>query len=828
MQKKPKSRFYNEIKGAQLEREVELVYKKGINKYYPNTPILNPYGSDGYIAYKDKEKVKKLELLMEFKFDEKFDIDTNISKVLVQVLYYLKKFEHDGKRQPDVILVGDKYHAFILHYNDIKDYLSEDVDWNIAPSKAGDLNPKLVLKITKDANIAPYLYSIDENFSFKTVSDDINSLSNNTQRKVRITVYNIETIYEYFIMNVLKDCTKMSANDLVNIFISMIINPDKVFQHPNKKNILYVNNKEIIVNPSRLTSFLNYFERDYKPSEREKFTEIADRLIEDTNRRFKGEFYTPTGWVNEAHEMISNNIGDDWKDKYVVWDCAWGTGNLTRDFEFRNLYCSTLNETDLEIGYKYNENAIKFQYDFLNDDIDLLKGQVLLEENYKLPKSLLEHLKNNSPILFLINPPYATAGNAKSKETKSKDGTGITAINTIMKDDKIGSSSQQLYAQFIYRIILLKRIYNLSNVKIAIFSPSLYMSGPSFKGLRKEFLKEFKFEDGMLFNASHFSSVKASWAIDFAIWSSGEQDDKENFKHIVKDICEEGKIVDIGYKDVYNLDYSKRCSDWIKVPKPEREKEVITLKSAINISNKVTVADDRSLGFLINDSNNVYANTQGVYIMSSKITRHIKTTPILPENFEDCMSLFTARNLIKENWINQKDEYQIPNKNHPKYKEWELDSVIYALFNTSSNQSSMRMVEFEGRKFNIINELFFLSNKEMRDLADEHNNNDIYRDTKNFSGDRFVYKYLEDKILSEESQLVINKAKELIIKSFEYREIVNQENPEYNVNTWDASWYQIKLILKKYYSLELEEFNRLYSNLEKKLAPLVYELGFLR
>ncbi|MGU8572053.1 hypothetical protein ACV3R5_16320 [Clostridium perfringens] len=828
MERKAKSKFYNEMMSAKLEREVEHVYKKGINKYYPDIPITNPYGSDGFISCKNKENVKNLQLLMEFKFEEKFENDTNISKVLIQVLYYLKKFENDAKRQPDVILVGDKYHVFILHFNDIKDYLDEDINWNIAPSKAGEANPKLVLKITKDEKISPYLYKINERFSFKTVADHINELSNNIQRKVRITVYNIEGIYEYFITTILKDFSKISPNDLVNIFISMIINPEEAFPHPNKKNVLIVNNKEVEVNSSRLNSFLNHFERYYKPSEREKFTEIADRLIEDTNRRFKGEYYTPTIWVNHAHDILSKRLGDNWKQDYVIWDCAWGTGNLTRDFDFENLYCSTLNDTDLEMGYKYNEGAVKFQYDFLNDDIDLLKGKTLLEDDYKIPKSLLEHFKNDRKILFLINPPYATAGNGKSKDTKSKDGTGMTGINDIMKEHKIGGCSQQLYAQFLYRILLMKRIFKLSNIKIGIFSPSLYMSGPSFKGFRKEFLKEFQFEEGMLFNASHFSDVKASWAIDFALWTNGESNDKENFIHTIKDISEDGEIFDIDKKIVYNLDESLKCSDWIKTPKAEQEKKIITLKSAINISNKVTTADKNSLGFLINDSNNIYANTQGVYIMSSKITRHIKTTTILPENFEDCMSLFTARNIIKENWINQKDEYLIPNKSHKKYKQWELDAVIYALFNTSSNQASLRKIEFEGNLFNVKNELFFMSNKEIRDLADLTENNEIYRDTKNFSGERFVYKYLKDKKLSNEASDVLDKAKQLIKKTFEYREILNNENPEYHLNTWDASWYQVKLILKKYYKNDLEEFNRLYSKLEEKLKPMVYELGFLR
>lgn len=238
--------------------------------------------------------------------------------------------------------------------------------------------------------------------------------------------------------------------------------------------------------------------------------------------------------------MVSKAFGDDWKDKYTVWDCSCGTGNLTRDYEFKKLYCSTLNETDFDISKIYNKNATKFQYDFLNDDSSLNKDS--LESNVKLPSSLLKSLKEDEPILFLINPPYATASNGKSKTSESKDGTGDTFINKVMKNNKVGASSQQLYAQFLYRIILLKKEFNLSNVNIALFSPSLYLSGPSYKGFRKEFLKEFKFENGMLFNASHFSDVKASWGIDFVIWSNGESLDKENFIHEIKDISDNGDI----------------------------------------------------------------------------------------------------------------------------------------------------------------------------------------------------------------------------------------------------------------------------------------------
>ena len=57
--------------------------------------------------------------------------------------------------------------------------------------------------------------------------------------------------------------------------------------------------------------------------------------------------------------------------------------------------------------------------------------------------------------------------------------------------------------------------------------------------------------------------------------------------------------------------------------------------------------------------------------------------------------------------------------------------------------------------------------------------------------------------------------------------IFNQKYPEYYINTWDASWYQIKGMLREYFSEELREFSELYKQLADRMRPLVVELGFL-
>jgi hypothetical protein len=339
--------------------------------------------------------------------------------VIVQVLYYIKKFEQNGLILPNICLVGDIDECFVFHTNDIQKYLSYDLDWSIAPSNAHVYNSDLVLEIANDEIINPFIFNIDENFSFKDVADKIKDLAVNVQRLVNVTEHNIAVIYEYFCNNVVKDAKSVKPNDLVSIFINAITDHDACFLHPKKANVLVCNGKEYAIYSNAYNSFFSYFNKNYTPQEKSNFSKISDRLIEDTNRRNKGEFYTPTTFVDKAHRMIEKALGEDWKEKFVVWDNCCGTKNLTRDYRFNELYCSTLEQGELDQCTDYNKESTSFQFDFLNDSLD------------KLPKGLLDALKANKPIVFLLNPPYArNGGNGKLSGTSESvyDTRGIISF----------------------------------------------------------------------------------------------------------------------------------------------------------------------------------------------------------------------------------------------------------------------------------------------------------------------------------------------------------------------------------------------------------------
>lgn len=806
------SKFYDLMTKCSIEREVEDVYNKGLNTYFPNATISHPFACDGFMDTMVGEN--NLSLLIEYKLNEDFTSRMALAKVIIQVVYYLKQFELAGHELPNVILIGDVNECFVMHTNAVIKYLDEELDWNIAPSNAYKTNTDVIVKMAEDEDINPFVYDVDDNFSFKTVAEKMQDLATNTKRYIHITEHNVSNIYDQFCKKVLKKVSKISPNDVVALFIGSICSPEDYYKHPKKANVLVTPIGDIAINGHNYDAFFENYNREYTSKEKDKFAEISDRLIEDTNRRNKGEFYTPTLFVDYAHKMISEQLGEDWKEKYVVWDNCSGTKNLTRDYRFNELYCSTLEQAELEISKKYNKEATAFQFDFLNDSLD------------KLPQGLKDALEQNKPIVFFLNPPYA-------RNTGANNGIGTsesvceTMVNQQMKKDKIGACSANLYTQFLYRIMIIKEQYNLTNVHIALFSPALFLSGDSFKVFRSHFLNKFAFKNAVQFNASHFADVANNWGISFSIWDCGETDDKNNFNYKLIDNID-GEIKEVGEKDVYNIDGQTTASKWVK--SDEKYTYVVpSFSSALKLCERDGIkASETMIGSLCSFSNNVNKNAQNVSIFSGLGNIGNGGTYVIDEtNFTKCTALFSARRLVDGNWVNWADEYLAPNEGHEKYQEFVNDSLIYSLFESKSNQSSLRQIDYKGKKWDIKNEFFWLPKDMMLSLADDNCNDDCYNDCKTDS-ERYVYTKLQNLDLSEEAKAVLDKASQMVIDSFKYRQAFNEENEEYQINNWDCGYYQLKALWKVYMPEEFKEFKALYDKLADKMRPMVYELGFLK
>ena len=813
----------NKLAKAENEKDVENTYRAELLANLKNSQITSPFGCDGLLEAEDVRS------LLEFKFDKAMKTKLAQCGVLIQVLYYLKKFEDSGERLPSTIFVGDVNECFALKTNSIAKYLSHDIDWQIAPSAASEQNPALVKAMVDDVDILPFVFDVDDKFQIRIAIEKIKDLSGNVVRKVRVTEHNIANIFEYFSTNVLGEKVKLSTNEKANLFVQIIINPNENCLHPKKKNVLMTKSfGEVAINRNLFLSFFGHFEGEvYSPRERERLTGFVDRLVEDTTRRRKGEFYTPTLFVDEAHKYIAKAFGENWKEEFVVWDCCCGTGNLTRDYKFKELYMSTLEQSDIDTANQmgYNPEAVKFQYDFLNDGV----GEDMFDES-ALPEGLAKAINEGKKILFLINPPYAAAGDMGTKEGNHKAGAAKTKMGEEMKKAGWGACSQNLYAQFLYRIWKFRQ--GNPNVYISIFCPPLFLSGGSFETFRKKFFNVFGYEGGFLFQASHFSDVAQNWGIGFTLW--GKQGDKDSFKYDLVDI-NDFSLKPQGEKRVYNTDNQLAASEWIRIESKMSKTGGVfpTLKNYYTVKDgKAKKAVEGFLGTFVNDSNTVYQNQTTVLLIAALWNANNSTLPIIAQNLHRVTTLFSARKMIAGNWINQKDEYLAPNESHPEWEQFVTDSLVYSLFNNSSQQSSLRQIEYKGKLWDIKNEFFWLSRKDMMELANQAGYDALYKDART-ADERFVYKKLfgTENVyakLSPDAKAVLDAATELLKKSIAMRQAMSEEHPEYHLDTFDAGYAQLKLVWKEYFKDEFEKFRALYKAFEDRMRPFVYKLGFLK
>jgi hypothetical protein len=478
------------------EKDVENIYRHNFLKKFKDMTISSPFGCDGF----GESKSNKVRVLMEFKDNVNLSNKLDLVKVLAQSVFYIKRFYDKGMVPPSTVFVGDRNECLALHVNDLIDYLDMDINWSVAPSSAGTVT-ELVVALMNDEKIRPFVYNSDD---FVQCIQKVKELTDNVQRKVVVTDKNITEVFRYFEEKVLGK-TKLTTNEKANLFVQILVNKEDNYLHPMKKRKTVVTKSfgEVVIQSREgFESFFAHFASSYSPSQKHKLAAVVDRIVEDTTRRKQGEFFTPAIWVDKAHEYIASVYGENWKEEYVVWDPAWGTGNLTRDYKFGELYVSTLNQSDIDTANQmgYNPEAVKFQYDFLNDDYE------------KLPEGLRKAIEEGRQIIVLMNPPYATSSNMV--QGTSKKGVAVNMVNEIMKNNKMGDSAKQLYAQFMYRLHSFG-----GRINIGMFSNPSYLTGQKFQKFREVIICDYDFNGGFVMDASNFADVK-SWGLTFSILSS--------------------------------------------------------------------------------------------------------------------------------------------------------------------------------------------------------------------------------------------------------------------------------------------------------------------
>ena len=508
----------------------------------------------------------------------------------------------------------------------------------------------------------------------------------------------------------------------------------------------------------------------------------------DSKKRYLGEFYTPFAFAKKSLEFINKaiNIEELKSGKYRIWDMACGKGNLEYYLDksvHKYLYMSTIDKEDIEYCKLKFKNACVFQYDYLNDDIEL-KSQIF---NYKkIPKKLKSDLKNkNLNWLIFINPPYATSQVAGTN-SKSKKNVSHSSIRNIMHENKLGEASRELSAQFMFRIN--KEFVNGKNIYLAIFSKTNYIKSNNNEKFR-EYICNYKFINGFVFSSSNFESTSKTtpFPVSFIIWKISN---KYNIKKEKINIpVFDNKCKKIGKKTFQVIDKNKLLNKWIK-----RVRNIYTfvpLSSAIKVKTSGKDIRDKIcdgfIGSLMSCGSDL--QKQNLTAIFSAPQSSAGSFSITKENFEKAMIIHAVRRITKVDWLNGGDQFVIPKGDFEELsEEFKINCIIWSLFSNSNQTVSMNNVFYKNKYYKIENQFYPFDYKEFSSDCNffDYDNNDK----------RFVNEYLKnkEKIMTKESVDLINIGKELY--QFFYRNIEKISLKKFEISLWDVGFWQIRKSLK--------------------------------
>ena len=573
-----------------------------------------------------------------------------------------------------------------------------------------------------------------------------------------------------------------------------------------------------------------------------------DDLHDERKRRVLGQFYTPVEFVELAHALIDNRLGADWREKYVVWDGSAGSLNLTKGYKFKELYSSTLQQEEVDRN-PVSDPATEtfFQFDFLSGNVSML------------PEGLRNALEANRPILFFMNPPYSTGSMEKTRfGSKTKV---LTSVKVQGRRMGLAAASKDLYAQFMIRIMLFVRQYKLTNVVYAVFSPLTFLTSDSLKPFRKRWCDMFCFDRGVLFDAGHFSGTSLNWAIQFSIWKQGQSTNTSGFKYFIVEKNEDGDIVKTGTKYVHNLDdlRSRRTSaffnqdkiekpwvrltpDWLLSPvkEPMRFMPGVTtsfevVNSSVEGYSASNYVSSEHIGQLCYDpALTVYStgNNHGRPGINVNTTT-VGNLEITPHNFERVMAFLSMARSLEQTFIDQKDYLFKPNTEHPEWRRFVVDSVVFGLFCCGSSHISRYDVDWHGQRYQLPNEFFWMSKSFMMGAARLHENEKTLYTLDIAPRERFVLQWFGqqspvDQIASAEAMALIRKGTDLLLSTFEYRAEFDKRRPEVQICNWDAGWWQLKELWKATAKEKLKELVLLRNELRQSIQSRIRLLGWLR
>ncbi len=754
-------------------------------------------------------------------FEAKDKTNNTTYRMFTQLLFYVQEWMKHGEKVPPFLCVIDTEKAAIMKTEyALPIFENKDIKWG---KSASDVTPEALQAVSEHIGSHFVSYRI-ETHEREFIDAVKAAIKTGDIIRTEIKPANIKSVFDKWVEMVGKEIGGVAPEDYALLFFADIMHDGKVSTHKDlpakllfedERPVFHLrNNLYTLGSMDGYRRFWAIYHKPPREEHRNYMLERRDTLIPVDERSFKGAYYTPLHVVDKAYEKLTETLGDNWQEEYIVWDMCCGVGNLeVKHANPRNVYMSTLDQEDVDVmkATKTCVGATRFQYDYLNDDITD-GGEIDYNLTNKVPESLQKAIKAGKKILVLINPPYAEAMNADNiidnSRSSNKTGVANSQVSSSMMDG-YGSASRELFTQFLVRISK-----EVPNATLAMFSTMKYVNAPFFEKFRLRWNAEYL--AGFIVPSKSFEGLKGQFPIGFLIWKTNNDKVHSPISEVSVEVFNKN-AVPVAEKKYYNKPNNQLLNVWFEKPSPNKT-EVIALTNAVTPTEKFDkkMWSDGAVAYLTALGNDVQ-HAKGTWILSSRAYGASGGFYINKCNLDYIAVLYTVRRIIVPTWINDRDQFLQPSGELTD--EFKNDCLVWMLFNGSNLTASANDLEWNGRKWSIVNHFIPYTEDEVG--APDR-----------FESD-FMVQYMKGKTFSLEAKAVLNVGRVLWSAYYTHTD-PHTVREELKLNRPDVGWYQIRKALEHrnksgdHEPVSFNEFKAAYAALTAKLQPQVYSLGFLK
>ncbi len=782
---------------------------------------------DAYIKALDLKGYQKNLIDIQTKeiwFEAKASGTNSTYEMFTQLLHYVQDSLNKGEYIPPFLSVIDTKKAAIMRTKEVLPFLKKKtIKWGKSASN-----------YSQDAldSVSAYIGTHIISFNIRTHEEEYittvkDAIAKGEIIRLQINPDNLKQVFDKWVQMIGVEIIGIEKDDYHLLFFADIMHDGTITTHQNlPAELLHKNGKPVFELEDKIYElasiegyrrFWSIYQKPPNPKYRDYILERRDSLIPVDERIFKGAFYTPLIAVDKAYEKLNETLGKNWQKEYIVWDMCCGVGNLeVKHSNHRNIYMSTLDQEDIDVmkATKTCVAAVKFQYDYLNDDITD-DGKIDYSLSKKMPENLRTAIKNNKKFLILINPPYGEATNRGflGEDITGKDNlkTGISQTSFSETMQKYGKARNELFVQFLARISI-----EIPNATLAMFSTMKYINASSMQDFRENW--NAKFLDGFVIHNQAFDGLTGKFPIGFLIWETlNNKTEKKPITNINVEVLDKN-ATPIGDKSFYNLPKNTYLNKWLKRPRSNKT-EVLPIKNTVSPATakpSIKTWSDNAIGYMHCNGNDVQQTEQLTSLYSSVFSA-AHGFFVNPDNLWQAAIIFTVRRLIKQTWLNDRDQFLQPSKELSS--EFKTDCLIWMLFNRCNKSASANGLEWNNKKWTIVNHFIPFTEQELNA-------------PNRFESD-FMVRYLSEKEFSKEAADVMREGKNIWQSYFLHNDTFSVRE-KLKLNRSDVGWFQVRKAIENRNKnrdlphISFDPFKVAYSNLTEKLHPMVYDLGFLK